>query len=683
MDEENTSVPAPPDSSMPESLTPPWVKRLDLLETRVADLEKEGVALRSELAAARRTPYPPPPGRSVPTSGIVPPADPRVWPIPPPPPPNGGGSSVGLLVGGPSPATRPATKPAIEFTTEMAMKWAGLVLLFLAAAFMVSTAVSRGWIGPRLQLVGAIVGGLALIAGGLKLRDREGWGESLVFVGLAVLFVCAGASWEWLDLGSAGLAAAMAVLVGALAIALARYMSAWTLALVALFGLIIDPIWLGLNNSLGLGISVLYLLIILGIFTFLYLEQRWAILWVFSAVFTALLVLQEALDGPWGEARDSQVATTVGITTVVLLGGLLAIYWFGPVAASIVSDTNRHSRSSDPSEDGSVANADLGPLSLGGMEHRVVLLAPAWYWFCVREFTSMERNESIILGLVLFVLAAASAMLTRTKVPKAFFATQCVAASIVLAIVLALAFDGPVLLVAFGLQAALLLALIRDLDDVWFTLQALFAGGLTLLVTTGRMLEALFDDAAWTDDLAHLLVVALIAVLGVLELRHSRGTVGASTGSEPAETMGQLAILAAYVGLLGWVATVFGHMTQGQGQVSAIWSLLAAGLLAIALIRKSNKILQAGLATFGLVVAKLLTVDLAAVDTFWRVGLFFVIGSGLLALSYQLPRLMGAANATPSNDAEPSSDAASSNDAVPSDGTAISNDTALSDDVER
>ena len=108
---------------------------------------------------------------------------------------------------------------------------------------MVSTAISRGWIGPRLQLAGAVVGGLALIAGGLKLRDREGWGESLVFVGLAVLFVCAGASWEWLELGSASLAAVMAVLVGALAIALARYMSAWTLGLVALAGLIIVPIW--------------------------------------------------------------------------------------------------------------------------------------------------------------------------------------------------------------------------------------------------------------------------------------------------------------------------------------------------------------------------------------------------------------------------------------------------------
>ncbi len=639
MDEETNSVPVPP----PDVAAPPWVKRLDRLETRVAELEKEGDALRSELAAVRRTPFPPPPSRSVPPTGLVPPTDPRVWPTPPPPPPVQGGS--GLLVGGPIPNTRPVTKPAIEFTTEMAMKWAGLVLLFLAAAFMVSTAISRGWIGPRLQLAGAVVGGFALIAGGLKLRGREGWGESLVFVGLAILFVCAGASWEWLALGSASLAATMAVLVGALAIGLARYLSAWTLGLIAFAGLILDPIWLAVDLKVGLGLSLLYLLIVLLVMTLLYIDQQWAALWTLTVLASAVIAMLMVLNGAWDLDNSLTMSRMTEATTVGLLGGLLLVYWLAPVAAATLMNK------SDRSVESEIAG-------LGGMGYRVVLLAPAWFWFCVREFTSMEREGTIVMGLILVALAALSTFLTRSKVSKALFATQCVAGSIVLAIVLSVAFDGPALLVAFGLQAALLLALTRDLDDVWFTLQALFAGALTLLVTTGRMLEALVDDAAWSDDVAHLLIIVLIAVLGVLELRHSnRGGVGvdnsiaAHTSIERAQAVGQLEILVAYVGLLGWVVTVFGHMTQGQGQVSAIWSVLAAGLLAIALIRKSNKILQAGLATIGLVVAKLLTVDLAAVDTFWRVGLFFVIGSGLLALSYQLPRLMGAATVSPGRSA--------------------------------
>ena len=43
--------------------------------------------------------------------------------------------------------------------------------------------------------------------------------------------------------------------------------------------------------------------------------------------------------------------------------------------------------------------------------------------------------------------------------------------------------------------------------------------------------------------------------------------------------------------------------------------------------------------TLAVTLVKLLTVDLAEVDTLWRVGLFLVIGTGLLRLGYVLPRL--------------------------------------------
>ena len=53
--------------------------------------------------------------------------------------------------------------PAIE----PLLKWSGLVLMFLSALFLVSTAIQRGWIGPELQLLGAAAIGVSLIAGGL------------------------------------------------------------------------------------------------------------------------------------------------------------------------------------------------------------------------------------------------------------------------------------------------------------------------------------------------------------------------------------------------------------------------------------------------------------------------------------------------------------------------------------
>ena len=56
------------------------------------------------------------------------------------------------------------------------------------------------------------------------------------------------------------------------------------------------------------------------------------------------------------------------------------------------------------------------------------------------------------------------------------------------------------------------------------------------------------------------------------------------------------------------------------------------------------------MATLALVVGKLLTVDLEEVDTFWRAGLFFVVGAGFLWLSTRIPSLT--ANAEKASDDE-------------------------------
>ncbi len=595
-------------------------QRLSSLERRVAELERENSNLRAVLAPTGAMPPPPMAEAAVPQASVGRSA-PSVWAQPPAPPPPG-----------PSPATsdpgiwRGETKPAFVWTTELVIKWAGLGLLFLAAAFLVSTAISRGWIGPRLQLTGAALGGFALIAAGLKLRDRKGWVEPLIQVGLSVLFVCSGAAWDWLDLGSPEISTITAVMVGILALALARYLLAWSLGLVGLAGLIIVPLWMDMNDSLGLGYSVLYLLGVLVVFTVLYLERNWATLWVSTVIVTAFLVLLEASDRAGSRAGDSELLTSVGATTTALLGGLLVIYWLAPVVSEILQSQKESTKATELEEP---TGTSFG--GLGGTEFRVVLLAPAWFWWCTKVFTSMTAAESAAMGLILVIVTAASAVGFRRFVPRAFFITQLMASSIVLTIVLVEALEGPTLLAALALQAAVLVALIRDLDDGWFTVQAVLSGGLALIVTVGRMLGALFDDVAWTDDLTHLFIIALLAGVGVLELRRD----------EENRALGEFGLLATYVGMLLWVASVFGHWTQGQGLVSAIWSIFAVGLLGFALTRQSRSILRLGLGTLGLVVAKLLTVDLAAVDTFWRVGLFFVIGLGLLALSYQLPRLMG------------------------------------------
>ncbi len=62
--------------------------------------------------------------------------------------------------------------------------------------------------------------------------------------------------------------------------------------------------------------------------------------------------------------------------------------------------------------------------------------------------------------------------------------------------------------------------------------------------------------------------------------------------------------------------------------------------------------------TLAVVLTKLLTFDLAEVETLWRVALFLGIGVGLLRLGYVVPRLAASTRRPPSAPAPSSTQSA-------------------------
>ena len=67
---------------------------------------------------------------------------------------------------------------------------------------------------------------------------------------------------------------------------------------------------------------------------------------------------------------------------------------------------------------------------------------------------------------------------------------------------------------------------------------------------------------------------------------------------------------------------------------------MACAGLVVGLTQRFAVVKNVALGTLGLTLAKLVTVDLAEVDVFWRVGLFFVIGIGLITLGLKVPSLV-------------------------------------------
>jgi len=98
-------------------------------------------------------------------------------------------------------------------------------------------------------------------------------------------------------------------------------------------------------------------------------------------------------------------------------------------------------------------------------------------------------------------------------------------------------------------------------------------------------------------------------------------------------------LLAAHAAFLLWLLRELSRLTDGQGYVTIAWGVYAVILLVVGLRRDIHKLRLAALVTLFLVVAKLFLIDLAKLETIWRVLLFFGFGGVFLALSYYFQSL--------------------------------------------
>jgi hypothetical protein len=91
--------------------------------------------------------------------------------------------------------------------------------------------------------------------------------------------------------------------------------------------------------------------------------------------------------------------------------------------------------------------------------------------------------------------------------------------------------------------------------------------------------------------------------------------------------------LVCHIALLNWFWREFDQLS-GQGIVTLVWGIYALILLAISLRYQSYQLRLVALATLFLLVGKLFLVDLAAVETVWRILLFAGFGGLFLFISY-------------------------------------------------
>lgn len=128
---------------------------------------------------------------------------------------------------------------------------------------------------------------------------------------------------------------------------------------------------------------------------------------------------------------------------------------------------------------------------------------------------------------------------------------------------------------------------------------------------------AVFNMQALTD----LWVIGVASAIAIL-----------ATRSEEKEKIIYLLLL--HIAVLGWFLRELASLPNGQGYVTIAWGVYSIILLVIGLRINFSKLRTTAMATLLVVVGKLFFVDLANLETIWRVLLFLGFGGLFLVISY-------------------------------------------------
>ena len=491
-----------------------------------------------------------------------------------------------------------ATRPALTLDSEVLLKWGGVGLVVLAVGFGVSTAIQRGWIGPLLQLAGALVLALGLIGLGIRLEPvRRAWTHALCSGGVASLFVIF-ASDLFLDQANTDIGFTLTFLSGLVGVGVARF---------------VRSEWVGIVTLLA------------GVIGWLVIGEGQPPFIESGAVFVAALVVATAvaIERQWFGLRT--------VTALVGFGGGLAL--------AIAADTDVEYTAAMVAA-GLVAVILLVVPSLGDemppwrqIDFRMPTLLAPWVWVVIAS--SFIDDFDTEAGLVAFAVAgfvAGYVGVFRDRLLTIHLAALVVGASVTVTIGVGATLSTEVAWVAVAVQGVGLLVLRRIMPGGW--LLAVNAGALLVAAAISVFVSAEYawrNDAPIGDDIANLAVIIAIGVAGWiagrLEVRAVAGFV--------------------VLGLsLLWLGSVFVHLPQGQAIVSLSWAVVGVAILVAGAVRKIPQLGNVGLGVLALTVGKLLLVDMAEVDALWRAGLFLAVGLSLLRLGFLLPRWTDATAAT-------------------------------------
>lgn len=506
----------------------------------------------------------------------------------------------------------PEPKPPVDLEELLGgrvLGWVGGISVVIAAVFFVVMAVRNGWIGVDARMALAFAGSTALVGFGVWLYERRGQTQAAlatVAAGLAALYASTAATTLHYHLLSPVLGLVIAGSVGVLALVLAVRWDSEEIAGIGIVGSLLAPVFVdaGTHTS-SLVFMTIALLAAIGVV----LERGWA--WL--ALVAYVVSVPQAASWIYAE-RSTHLSLSLAVAVA---------FWLLYVVAAIGHELRAPTKSLRLSS-ASLLVANASVAAAGG-------------WWLIDD--AGHRGWA---NAWLFALAGAHVVLgtlvLRSRASREIALLLYGVAAAVVGVAIPVALGGPAVVAAWSAEALVLAWAGRNTDapERGLVASLLFAG-----LALGHVLvfEVPPDSLAYG---LHSIPVAIGA--SALVLLALAGIAAAYREVlEPLAWVG--AGLAVYVasGLVVDLAGAQYHDSTQTSQLalSGFWGALGFAAIVAGLIRRKRALRLGGLGVLALAVGKVFLIDLAHLESIWRVGSFLAVGLLLLAgaFAYQRARL--------------------------------------------
>ncbi len=554
----------------------------------------------------------------------------------------------------------------------------GVLLVLLAAGYLLKLAFDRGWISPAVRCIGGVAMGLVTAGIGARILKRglRMYGATLIGLGFGIIYLALWAATTLYGLVPPTVDIAALTLSSLALAAVAYQLDVEALAVAAAAGAFLSPVAVSTDSNPDA--FLVYLALVGATIGAASATKRWryATFIVAAAVFGLGLAAADAPANPYRILPYALLAGTAGL----FMG--LRERW--PETRLLAFSGGW----------GLLASAELIPaqwlIAVGGM----VLAAPVW-WRALNSTTiwpdpvgreagegewSLAETFYFYMTPLLLVWAAAHLapiwfatngggpwLLVAIAYAIPAFRMGRIPFTVVTAVTLAGAAlaQWPSLAATWALLLMMLAWAAMDhplerFDGRWYALGAGMLALIHLLIPDLDIRP--YDGSAFTDRWALTLWMATLSIAALAsggwkrEVQEGVGDPSPvpnsfrsswATGARtwPPIVPGVLWGVAGILLLFGVTGELLRHyrlsplppatarLWSGLA-VSAWWTLFAGALVAIGFATERKPVRLAGLAVAGLAVTKVLLSDLASLDALYRVGSVFILGLVSLALAY-------------------------------------------------